>query len=53
MDPRFRGDDASVVIPAKTGIQAFFMHSGEPKDHGIFAQDESVRKSFCILPGAS
>ncbi len=31
------------VIPAQAGIQAIFMHSGEPKAHEIFAQDDKRR----------
>ncbi len=49
MDPRFRGDDAQSVIPAKAGIQPFFMHSGEPKDHGIFAQDDSASNFYFLI----
>ena len=31
VDPRFRGDDTRFVIPAKAGIQVFFLRSGERK----------------------
>ncbi len=57
MDPCLRGDDAWSVIPAKlilresggAGIQAFFMHSGEPNDHGNLAQDDGVQGLFNTL----
>ncbi len=40
MHPRFAGMTL-VCHSREAGLQPFLMHSGEPNDHGIFAQNDS------------
>ena len=43
--PAFAGMTPGLSFPRKRESSPFFMHSGEPRDHGIFAQDDSARFS--------
>ena len=47
MDPRFRGDDG-ICHSRASGNPDFFMHGGEPKDHEVFARNDTS----CFLGAA-